>query len=156
MHESFICFSHSCPSRGKELEKEGTSGESLESGYSPSPCFPLAFVLPESSSWSASCSADGSAADTQLGWFNPQSVCVCVWQPRQGAGKLFSLGAASVVSPKVVGWTAVLFLEPLCHEVKFGWRTDVLSRKESWFFFQRMFSHCLCQQMKLLSNVLFM
>lgn len=45
MHENFICFSHSCPSWGKELEKEGTSEESLESGYSPSPCFPSCFCL---------------------------------------------------------------------------------------------------------------
>lgn len=26
MHENFICFSHPCPSRGKELDKEGSVG----------------------------------------------------------------------------------------------------------------------------------
>lgn len=101
MHEHFICFSHSCPFQGKELDKEGIRGEP----WSQALALLISLLLlssPESSSWSASCLADGSAADTQLGWFNPQSVCVCVWQPRQEARKLFSLGSASVVSPKAV------------------------------------------------------
>lgn len=153
LHGNLICFFHSCPFQGEELDKEHPNGEvpggrlwpfSVSRSLSPSQAQGLQVVLQ-------------MAQQQTPSWADlTHSVCVYVWQPRQGAGKLFSLGSASVVSPKAVGWTAVLFLGPWCHEVKFGWRTDVLSRKESWSLSQRMFSCFLGQQMKLLSSVLFM